>query len=35
MEATDIITLLSRHGVKPTANRLLVARELDRERRAW
>lgn len=33
MEATDIITLLSRHGVKPTANRLLVARELDRERR--
>lgn len=33
MNGTDIISLLSRHGVKPTANRLLVARELDREGR--
>lgn len=33
MNGSEIITLLSRHGIKPTANRVLVARELDKERR--
>lgn len=31
MEGKDIITFLLSHGIKPTANRVLVARELDKE----